>query len=155
MQEKKVFENLNFEKPSKSFLEIAKALSTNDDVNVIRGDNGEIFDNPVDRNNYITNFYSMLYRKDEGVGGSIEDFLGEEICRHKVVTDSKLTEQERIALEADLTLEELEKSLGESNMRSAPGVDGFSNKFIKKILEGSKDSFFQLLYSVFGRRKLD
>jgi hypothetical protein len=73
---------------------------------------------------------------------SIEDFLGEDICRHKLVQDSKLTGAERESLEADLTLEELEKALCESIMRSAPGIDGFSNKFIKKIWKFLKMPFF-------------
>jgi hypothetical protein len=67
------------------------------------------------------------------VGGSIEDFLGEDICAHPLVQGSKLSEDEKMRLEADLTLEELTKALGESNMRSAPGIDGFSNKFIHKF----------------------
>jgi hypothetical protein len=133
MQEKKMFENLNFEKPSKSFLELAKAIKKNDDISNIKKDDGSDFLDENERNNFITNFYSDLYRKDEGVEGSIEDFLGEEICAHPLVQGSKLSEDEKLRLGADLTLEELTKALGESNMRSAPGIDGFSNKFIHKF----------------------
>jgi hypothetical protein len=67
------------------------------------------------------------------VQGEIEDFLGEEICAHPVVRDSKLTNIKKERLEADLTLDELTKALGESNMRSASGIDGFSNKYIFKF----------------------
>jgi hypothetical protein len=126
MHEKKIFENLNFERPSKSFLEIAKAIQSNDKILNICKDAGTAFDNEAERNDYITNFYSNLYMKDEGIGGSIEEFLGEDICNHQLVKDSKLLNNEKEELEADLTLDELTKALGQSNMRSAPGIDGFS-----------------------------
>jgi hypothetical protein len=36
-------------------------------------------------------------------------------------------------LDKDLTFEELEQALGESNLKSAPGIDGYTNKFIKEF----------------------
>jgi hypothetical protein len=122
MNEKRIFENLNHERPSKSFLNIAKAIQKNDDISKILNDDNSEFATDKDRENFITNFYADLYRKDEGVGGSIEDFLRPEICAHPLVRDSKLTEAEKLSLEADLTMDELTKALGESNMRSAPGI---------------------------------
>jgi hypothetical protein len=133
MSEKKIFENLNHEKPSKTFLDIANAIQKNDDISKILDDNGNVFHSDHDRDNYIAKFYADLYRKDDSVDGDIEDFLGQEICEHPLVSESKLSNEEKMALEADLTLEELTKALGESNMRSAPGIDGFSNKFINKF----------------------
>jgi hypothetical protein len=143
MQEKKIFETLNHEKPSKSFIEIANAIKKNDDILSILNDTGTPFVSENDREQYITNFYSNLYRKDEGVGGEVEDFLGEEICAHPVVSESKLKNHEKEALEADLTLDKLTKALGESNMRSAPGIDGFSNKYIYKFWYFLKYSLFK------------
>jgi hypothetical protein len=95
------------------------------------------------REEYITNFYSNLYRKDEGIEGSIEDFLGEEILNSNLVQNSKLSNEERADLDADLRLEELTKAVSESNMKSAPGIDGFSNKFIIKFWEVLKWPFFE------------
>jgi hypothetical protein len=135
MNEKRIFENLNHERPSKSFLDIPKVIQKNDD-------NSE-FATDTDRENFITNFYADLYRKDEGVGGSIEDFLGPEICAHPLVRDSKLTEAEKLSLEADLTMGELTKALGESNMRLAPGIDGYSNRFINKFWYFLKFPYFK------------
>jgi hypothetical protein len=77
-----------------------------------------------------------------GVRGTIEDYLGEGICNHPLVRDSKLTQAEKLRLEADLRLDELSKALGESNMRSVPGIDGFSNKFIDKFWYVLKFSFY-------------
>jgi hypothetical protein len=36
-------------------------------------------------------------------------------------------------LDKDLTFEELEQALGESNLKSAPSIDRYSNKFIKEF----------------------
>jgi hypothetical protein len=128
-----MFENLTHEQPSKTFLDLAKAIAKNDDISVIRDSEGNIFNSENERDKHITDFFSNLYRKDEEVGGSIEEFLGPDICQHPLVQNSKLTNFEREGLDADLTIEELSKALKESNLRSAPGIDGFSNKFISKF----------------------
>ena len=65
--------------------------------------------------------------------GDIEDFLGPETCQHPLVRGSILTQQEREALDKDLSPLELNKALDQANLKSAPGVDGFSYGFIKKI----------------------
>ena len=62
--------------------------------------------------------------------GGIADFL-EEITENQTVLNAKLTENEKISLESPLTLQELEKSMSESNLASAPGTNGISTKFIK------------------------
>jgi hypothetical protein len=143
MSEKKIFENLNHERPSKTFLDIANAVAKCDDICNIRDDNGQAFVDDKAREEYITNFYSLLYRKDEEVEGSVEDFLGEEICEHPLVKNSKLSDLEKLGLDADLTLDELTKVLSESNLRSAPGIDGFSNKFISRFWNILKYPFFK------------
>jgi hypothetical protein len=140
---KKIFDILNYEKPSKNFLNLAKVINKGDSLSVIKNDNGEEFETDNLREEYITNFYSNLYRKDEGIEGSIEDFLGEEISNSSLVQNSKLTNIKRDELDADLRIEELTKAVGESNMRSAPGIDGFSNKFILKFWEILKWPFFE------------
>jgi hypothetical protein len=50
-----------------------------------------------------------------------------------MVSNSKLFDSERDNLEAPLTVDELDKSIDKCNIRSAPGIDGFSNMFIKKF----------------------
>jgi hypothetical protein len=85
MGEKKIFDTLNYEKPSKNFLNLAKVINKSDSLSVIKNENGEDFESDKLREEYITNFYSNLYRKDEGIEGSIEDFLGEEISSSSLV----------------------------------------------------------------------
>jgi Reverse transcriptase (RNA-dependent DNA polymerase) len=133
LDEKKIFENLNFERPSKAFLDIARNCGKGDNLTTIKDENGLDFDSEHDRDNFITNFYADLYRKDQGIEGTIEDFLGPDITNNHLVRNSKLTENEKLTLEADLSISELKKALDESNLKSAPGIDGFSNKFIQKF----------------------
>jgi hypothetical protein len=62
----------------------------------------------------------------------IEEFLGVEILNSPVVANSRITVQEREILDRPLSIQELDESLQNCNLRSAPGADGFSNKLIKK-----------------------
>jgi hypothetical protein len=60
------------------------------------------------------------------------DFLGEDIVNHPIVQNSMLTEEEKNLLDMPITIAELDDSILKANMKLAPGVDGLSNKFIKK-----------------------
>jgi hypothetical protein len=130
---RKIFENLNFEKPTKRFFDIAHNVGKGGKLSEITDDDGQPFDSEKDQSDYITNFYSSLYRKDNYVEGSIEDFLGQEICDHPLVRNSKLSQEEKELLDEDLTFEELTQAFQESNLKSATGIDGFRNMFIKNF----------------------
>jgi Reverse transcriptase (RNA-dependent DNA polymerase) len=133
IQNKKIFENLTHERPSKRFLDVAHNVGKGDKLTKIKDDNDEQFVDEESRNSFITNFFSELYRRDEEVEGLIEDFLGEEICNHPLVRNSKLNDNEKLLLDRDLEFEVLLTAIKESNLRSAPGIDGFSNVFIHKF----------------------
>ena len=62
----------------------------------------------------------------------IENFLGN-IKENEVVVNSKLTEGEREELDLELNIAELDRSMNEANLGSAPGLNGVSNTFIKKF----------------------
>jgi hypothetical protein len=62
----------------------------------------------------------------------IEQFLGQDIAESDMVQNSKLTAGEANALEAPLTIEELDASVMKGKLRSAPGADGYSNFLIQK-----------------------
>ncbi len=99
-----------------------KKTSKNSTLDDIKDPNGTEFANETERNNYVTNFYSSLYRKDETVEGKIEDFLRPDNCAHPVVTGSKLTDAEHAQLDPPLRIEELDVALNKANVKSAPGV---------------------------------
>ncbi len=62
----------------------------------------------------------------------IEDFLGLEICNSNIVRDSRLSAAKSAELEGEISTEELDISAMQGN-RSAAGMDGLSNCFIKKF----------------------
>jgi hypothetical protein len=130
---KKIFENLTHEKPTKRFLNIAHNMGKGDKLSSIKSENGTPFESEKKLGDYITNFYSNLYSLDTNERGTIEEFLGDRICSHPLVVGSKLTPAQREALDENLSFEEIERALGEANMKSAPGIDGYSNTFIKKF----------------------
>ena len=128
----KIFEILNAERASPHFLNIAKKTADDASLDSIRNSQGEAM-SKEELNFYLTNFYQSLYRSDPAVEGEIEDFLGEDILQHPMVRGSMLTEQETFNLDRNLEINELDKALEEANMKSAPGVDGFSYRFIKEF----------------------
>ena len=70
-------------------------------------------------------------------------FLGPEIASHPLVTSSKLTQGEKTVLDQPLALEEIEKALKQINLKSAPGIDGYSYKFIKQFWQIFEVPFFK------------
>jgi len=131
LRDLKIFECLNAEKAMPHFLNIAKQTKAADTLANIKKDDGTEFNSTKEREIHIVNFYSNLYKKDQNVVPNIEEFLGAEICSHPLVTSSKLSEEERGELDAPINIGEIDKALQQVNIKSAPGVDGYSYRFIK------------------------
>ena len=81
----------------------------------------------------MNDFYGQLYKKRLDRLISIEDFL-DQAGDDEDIQSKKLSEGEKMSLEGEVTLNELEKSLDRSNMNSACGWDGVSYCMIKKVL---------------------
>jgi exonuclease III len=133
LKDYKIFETLNAEKASPLLLDLAKKSSSLDSLTNIRDDQGGDFASDAERDDYIVEYYSNLYKIDGNVAGSIEDFLGPEVCNHPTVLGSKLTDFERRELDNPLEITELDEALKKANLRSAPGIDGYSYRFISKF----------------------
>jgi hypothetical protein len=71
-----------------------------------------------------------------------------------IVRNSLLTNEERDLLESPLTAEELDSSIEKCNMRSAPGIDGFSNAFIKKYWQFFRLPLLNYALECFRKKKL-
>ena len=115
LQDLKIFEILKSEKPSPHFIDIAKKPANIEKLSDICDTEGKVLLSGKDLNNYITNFYSSLYRYDDFVQGEIEDFLGQDICQHPLVRGSILSQAERENLDRDLSEMELDKALESAN----------------------------------------
>jgi hypothetical protein len=131
----KLFEHLHHEKPSPHFLNLIKC-SNKDSLSAIKGKNGEELHSEQEREDRLVQYFSDVYcKKKQGTSvnfdNCITDFLGQEICESPVVRNSKLTADEKEALDRPLSIGELDDSLSKCNLKSAAGSDGFSNKLIK------------------------
>jgi hypothetical protein len=96
-----------------------------------------MFNSIAEQKTYIRNYFASSFKKPENepdsLDGCIENFLGPEILVHPLTRNLKLSDDERIRLEADLTYEELDVSLEGANCKSAAGIDGISTAFIKRF----------------------
>jgi len=130
----KIFEGLNSEKATPSFLKLTKKSNVGKLANI--NNNGVPFANTTERENFIVSEYEKIFvipdSEPEDYSTVIRDFLGDEIAESDLVRGSKLTEDESNSLESRITVEELDLALKKCNMKSAPGLDGISNQIISK-----------------------
>jgi hypothetical protein len=132
VSEMKIFENLNFEKPTPIFLTLTKNLSS-EKLSLIKNDNGAVFNTESARHKFIVDSYEKIYRDRDPPhipDNVVENFLGDDVVNSPLVQNSLLTEDESSWLDRPLTLAELDLSAKKGKIRSAPGADGFSNRII-------------------------
>jgi hypothetical protein len=84
----------------------------------------------------------------------IEKFLGPEICQNPVVLNSKLDQDEKDNLDQPLRIGELDEAVKTLNLRSAPGVDGVSNRFIVKFWKYFREPLFRYATTCINNGKL-
>lgn len=91
------FEYLNAEKITPYFVKLTKGNRSEATTDDICDDNVRPFISVGDRNNYVRQFYSNLYRNPEPadlvIEGCIEEFLCPEILETALVWDGKLDEE--------------------------------------------------------------
>jgi hypothetical protein len=134
-----VFEHINGEKMSPRFLRLAKGRERTESLFNIVDERGELYRTNALCKEAVTNYFQDIYTVPvtalNDYAGLIEGFLGPDICNNEIVLGCKLTEGEANILDLDLSIAELDVAAGTGKARSAPGIDGFNNFFIKKILE--------------------
>jgi hypothetical protein len=130
------FEILNSENITPHFLNLARGSKSEASLNDLLDDNGIHFQSDTARKEYIRFYYQNLYRAPAGDQNFREDcireFLGEEILNSRLVRDSRISDETAARLELPLSLDKLDKSASQGN-KSASGMDGLSNCFIKKF----------------------
>ena len=134
------FENLNAEKITPHFMSMVKSSSKNDCPTIICDENNQPFASSQDLSSHVCDYFKNIYKKEADLENlrtfdSVGGFLGEDILGKPVVQNAKLTENEKLDLDRPLSIDELTASINKSNMKSAPGPNGISNKFIKQYWE--------------------
>jgi len=151
----KLFECLNAEKPTPLFMSLARSRAISKKLAVIRKPDGTPYDSPADQVEGIVNYYADLYKKppDERINYTdcVADFLGPDIVQHPIVQGSMLSEQERQLLDSPLTQKEIDDSMEQANTKSAPGIDGISNTFLKKYWEYIGTALFNYATHCFNK----
>jgi hypothetical protein len=130
------FEILQNEKITPFFLNLAKGNKSEASLTDLLDDDGNPFRSDAELKEHIRNFYQKIYRKPESDNrirdDSIKTFLGEEICNSRLVKDCIIPDHKAEQFEEFLSIEELDESASQGN-RSAAGMDGINNCFIKKF----------------------
>jgi hypothetical protein len=67
------FEHISAEKMSPKFLDLAKQTKQSENLSEIKKTDGSNFVSDTDRNNFIRNYYSNIYKK---VGGDVNPYVG-------------------------------------------------------------------------------
>jgi hypothetical protein len=132
----KNFEILQNEKITPFFLNLAKGNKAEASLMDLLDDEGNPFRTDNDLKEHVRQFYQNIYKKpaidNQIQENCINNFLGEDICNSNLVKDSIFPEQIRQEFEEMLTIQELDESASQGN-RSAAGMDGINNCFIKKF----------------------
>ena len=129
---------LNDCKITPQFLALEKRKSGYSNIVRLTNSKGDITTNPPEIRSEMTKFYQQIYKKQtlNHSTNSIEDFLtsDKDIDPLREAKSRKIPENLRNELETELTKEELTTALMK-NMKpnSAPGIDGFSVKFVREF----------------------
>jgi hypothetical protein len=130
-----IFEVVNLEKMTPTFLQIAKQTKSSAKISDIRDDAGNDFGSDDDRYKFIENYYANIYMPkpdmDMNTPGCIENFLGPEICNLDEVRNSKITPEQALLLDRDISVEELDLALKDMKSKTAGGPDGIGVPVVK------------------------
>jgi len=154
----KIFECLNAEKPTPLFMSLARTRSVTKKLSMIKKEDGSPYTSNEERIEGIVKYYEDLYKKPVNdiadYANCVENFLGPEIVGSAIVQGSMLTEAERNSLDLPLTIEEIDKSMEKANFKSAPGMDGLSNKFLKKYWRFFRHALHNYATNCFEKNRL-
>jgi exonuclease III len=158
LQQHPIYEHLNGEKMSPTFLKLAKDRNNDSKLSGVRDNNNLPFRSDEEREEYIVRFFENIYQVPANIpanfDGLIERFLGDDICNNPIVLGCKLTPEERARLEDDISIEELDNSVLGCKLLSAGGQDGFNNTFIKKFWPMFRKPLHNYMLSCFRKKAL-
>ncbi len=127
-------------------------------LDVVCDEEGNPFNSTNDQREYIYNHFSNSFKKNplepDSLDGFIENFLGFEILNHPIVTNLKLSDEEKLRLDMPITELELEAALKGANSKSAAGIDGINTAFIRRYWYIFKTPLVKYASKVFEKRTL-
>jgi Reverse transcriptase (RNA-dependent DNA polymerase) len=131
-----VFEVVNLEKMTPTFLQIAKQTKSSAKISDVKDDTGNDFISDIERYKYIEDYYADIYKikpdTDLNMLGCVENFLGPEICNTEEVRQSKITREQALLLDRDIRVDEHDMALKDMRSKTAGGPDGIGVPVVKK-----------------------
>jgi hypothetical protein len=151
------FEAVNSEKITPYFLGLAKSSKSEAKMSDIKNTDGSPFNSCDEMKNYVRSYYATLYKKDANepvnFDNCIENFLGETICNHPITAGRKIPLDLAARLDLPFSIEELDTSISQGN-KSACGMDGLSNCFIKKYWHFFRTPLHNYFATVLEKKEL-
>ena len=127
------FKQMNLEKPTKWFLNLASKQKTIDSPSNKLRKNGKKYENIkevlTDVHGFYENIFSLRQRPN---GVSIENFLGELKDKPEVL-GKKLTEAEKEETNKKIEEKELKDALEKVSSGKTPGIDGIEREFLLRF----------------------
>ena len=133
------------EKPSKYFLNLENKNRVNKNINEIKKEDDTIIRDQDMILKELKNFYETLYEEKETQ--NINDYNPD-------IMPSKISDDERNALEEPITKIELDNALSKMKNNKSPGLDGYSPEFFKRFWPQLGDLFLESINSNFKKGSL-
>ena len=112
------------EKPTKYFFNLEARHFLNKAIMELEKNDGTILNDISDIINETKHFYQKLYSKQDVTPIDLHEYFSD-------IEVPKLTSEEALNLEGDLTLSELTQALKQMKNEKSPGPDGFTTEFLK------------------------
>jgi hypothetical protein len=153
-----IFEHINNKKMSPLLLKLAKSNTGGSSLSQVRDENDEPFRSEQDRDEYIVRHFEKIYSVPVDAPlnfeGCIERFLGENICNNIIVQACKLTDAERVSLDHDFSIQELDAAAKKGKTGTACGSDRLNNLFVKKFWSFFREPLFRYTTTCFEKKRL-
>jgi exonuclease III len=149
------FETLHSERITPFFIKMAKGSTQERSQSEIKDADGREFGTVAEQRNFIFNHFANSFRKNpnepDSLAQCIENFLGPAVINHPLVQSLKLDEAERLNLESEFTVEELDAAIEGANKNSAAGLDGLSTRFISRFWHLFRMPLYKYANTVFRK----
>ena len=127
------FKQMNLEKPTKWFLNMASKQQTSQSPSNKLKKNGKKYENTKEVLTDVHSFYENIFSlRQRPTGVSIENFLGELKDKPEVLK-KKLTEAEKEETNKKIEEKELKDALERVSSGKTPGIDGIEREFLLRF----------------------
>jgi exonuclease III len=133
LENSKYFQIINNEKPSKMYCKLIKNNKCSDSLEHLLDENNLPFDDTIKRDNFIIKHFETKFSTPFLPTISLNDFFDNNSINDPLLNSHKLSNAQRLELDKEISLSELDYSLKTSNKASAPGPDGIPTSILSKF----------------------